>query len=367
MLPVNNLITAPSRGSNLVTAPLRGGNIDSPPPIARSCDRSRNVIQPQQLSTPRRLGGIGHARKHQQPLLRKEHRLQAMRAIGKLHESGHKPDHRHALFRRQRLEDHLLTRREECREVGIALFKRATPAHLDHLWQLRLRHLLRNAKRYEIIALQQIKIADRPPKIIAARFRQGKRLHHMHQRLVAMHQPPFERIVADVGIDGAIHPLRGADQIVVALFPDARRTPGNVVVGELLETPDECTDLLHGIGMASRPGKAKMHMIRHDHPCAKRNEPDEMGDSLHKRALRDFARLGKRHTLVIHAAKQRAALFETNRHEHRSPARIVIAAESTARLVHQSETRLNTYGVRVCLITPTPGIWLLHLNVPSDS
>ena len=107
-----------------------------------------------------------------------------------------------------------------------------------------------------------------------------------------------------------------------------------MILRELLEPADECADFLHGIGVASWPGKTNMRMVWHDRPRAQRDETLEMRGGFEQIALRRLAGVRQHNAIAIDTAEQRTARLKTCRHEHRSAARIVVALESAMGFVH---------------------------------
>ena len=109
-----------------------------------------------------------------------------------------------------------------------------------------------------------------------------------------------------------------------------------MVLRKLLEPPHKGTDLLHGIGVLSRPGEPEMYMVGHDCPRPQRRKTRKTRGGFKQIAFHNLPCLGKYHARMIHATEERAAGFETGRHKHGSPARIIIARKSPMGLVHPS-------------------------------
>ena len=247
-------------------------------------------VKPDQFAAAWLGAGVGHSREQEKPLLGKEKGLVTMRAVGEIDVSRKKPYHRWLLKPGKGLENAALAGRKEGRDIDITLFESAANADVDDFFELFFGNFLRDSKRDKPRRIEKIEVADGPPEVFAAdALGQVEGLFDMHQRLIAVHEPPLERVVGDVGVDRSVAALGDAENVVVAVLPDMGAVVGDVVLRELLESTDELADVFEGVGIALRPGEAKVNMVGHDHRLAKGDEAVEMVGGFDEIALGNFA------------------------------------------------------------------------------
>lgn len=291
--------------------------VDQPPALALNIDGlalggvSRQFgggkVKTDQFAAARLGVGVGHSREQEKPLSGEEKGLVAVRAVGEIDIGREQSDHRRFLETGKGLEDAALDGRKEGRDIDVTLFESTANADVDDFFDSFLGNFLRDSKRDKPRRVEKIEVADRSPEVFSAdALGQVEGLFDVHQRLIAVHESPLERIVGDVGVDRSVATLGDAKNVVVAVLPDMGAVTGDVVLQKLLEAADELADVIEGVWVAFWPGKAKVNVIWHDHRLPKGDEAVEIVGGFDKIALGDFAGFAQNNAVVVDLAEPTA-------------------------------------------------------------